>query len=75
MSFCSPFIGNNLIEVPCECQVKDNVEDETEQGISDHIIIHLISEISIYLNRLRVYHRLECENKSTMRNDANSTID
>lgn len=39
MFFGSPFIRNNLIQAPCEDKVKEDIEEEVGEGITDVIAV------------------------------------
>lgn len=61
MLFSSPFIGDDLVEVPSEDKVKEDVEDEAEEGIPDDVIVELSTEGRGELVGLGIDQRVKCD--------------
>lgn len=74
MLFSSPFIGNNLIQIPCQNQVHNCIYDKTDQRIPDCVIVKRIWEIRSQLNWLGINYSLKSQYKSCVWYDTQSTI-
>jgi hypothetical protein len=66
----SPFIGDNLVQVPCQDEVEDDIEEEASKSIPDDVVVQIGRKGRSHLAGLGVYHGLECDNESCMGDDA-----
>ena len=75
MLFGAPLVGNNLVQIPRENQVKNDIDNEAGQRNSQIIEVELSAETGSHLDRLSVENILESEDKSAVRNDAYCGVD
>ena len=74
MSFGSPFIGNDLIEVPGEEQVNKSIDDETGESSADGVLIDTGSKTWSNLVRFSEEHGSESQHECSVGNDADGSI-
>ena len=70
MSFCSRFVGDNLVKIPSEKEIEKGVEYEAEKCISYHIVIDVLGESGFDLKSLGIDDCLKGKHKGSMRNYA-----
>lgn len=75
MFLCSPLVGHNLIQVPSEDQIENNIEDETSNSVAYHIIVESFTKSRSDLVGLCVEQGLKGNDEGSMRNHADSYID
>lgn len=68
----SPLVGYNLVEVPCQNQVEENVEDKADEGIPNHIVVKLSAKRRSDLVGISIYQSVEGDDERSVRNYAKS---
>ena len=75
MFFGSPFVGNHLVEVPGQQQVKNDIDEKTNKSVPDHIWVDNLSEIGSDLEGLAVEHGSKGKDNTDMRDQTDNSVD